>query len=94
VLQVGAQTIVATVLAGSALDIGEERRAHFANQGFGGVDQGQTLLDIFIAQAITEMDKIWLQKNFMDFSKLSGRCLVYCMLRHKAFNLNYSYTSQ
>jgi hypothetical protein len=58
VLQVGAQTIVATVLAGSALDIGEERRANLANQGFGGVDQGQTLLDVFVAQAITEIVKI------------------------------------
>jgi len=64
VLQVGAQTIVATVLAGSALDIGEERRAHFTNQGFGGVDQGQTLLDIFIAQAITEIVKFGLINKF------------------------------
>jgi hypothetical protein len=58
VLQVGAQTIVATVLAGSALDVGEERRAHLTNQRLGSVDQGQTLLDVFVAQAITAVDKI------------------------------------
>lgn len=63
VLQVGAQTIVATVLAGSALDVGEEGRAHLADQSLGGVDQGQTLLDIFIAQAITEIIIFGQKKN-------------------------------
>lgn len=68
-LQVGAQTIVATVLSSSALDVGEEGRAHLANQGFGGVDQGQTLLDIFIAQAITENHQKGFKRNL--FCELS-----------------------
>jgi len=56
-IQVGAETIVAAVLSSSALNVGKERRAHFADQGLGGVDQGQTLLNVFITQAITKDNK-------------------------------------
>lgn len=52
-LQVIAQSIQPSVLAGSALHVGEHRRAHLPDQSPGGIYQGQAFLDLFVCQAVS-----------------------------------------
>lgn len=52
VFQVVAQTVHATVFSGSAFHAGQKRWADFAHQSLRGVDLRQTLLDVFVAQAV------------------------------------------
>lgn len=52
VLQVGAQAVVAPVLAGAALHVGQEGRAHLPDERLGRFDERHALLDVLVTQAV------------------------------------------
>jgi hypothetical protein len=57
VLQVGTQTIVSPVLPRATLHVGQEWRTHFPYKRLGCVDEGKSLLDVFITQAVPAGDR-------------------------------------
>jgi len=52
--QVGTETIVSPVFSWTALYISKVRGTNFANESLGGIDQGKSLFDVFIAQTVPE----------------------------------------
>lgn len=52
VLDVIAETVEATILAGPTLDAGQKRRTHLADQRLAGVDEWQSLFNVFVREAV------------------------------------------
>lgn len=53
-LEVGAESVIATVLAGATLHVGQKGGTDLTDKSLGCVDQGKTLLNVFVAQPVSE----------------------------------------